>query len=108
MKVIKIAPGKVGLSAAGAVKFQECPLTTCSLIGKQAAPVEEEVFENERYIIIRGWSPRNLLPTDRARFSYGRSQPASASTTEFPKVPLPKGAITLHSLGTPKAGFPLL
>lgn len=52
--------------------------------------MEEEVFENERYMPIRGWSSRNLLPTDRSRFTHGRSQGAQ-STTEFPKVHLPDG-----------------
>jgi vacuolar protein sorting-associated protein 13A/C len=55
------------------------------------APVEEEVFENERYIPIRGWSSRNLTPLDRRRFSYGRDQAINDSTTAFPRVPLPNG-----------------
>jgi len=55
------------------------------------APVEEEVFENERYIPIRGWSSRNLTPLDRRRFSRGRDQAIGDSTTEFPKIPLPNG-----------------
>ena len=59
--------------------------------GSWQAPVEEEVFENERYIPIRGWSSRNLTPLDRRRFSRGRDQAIGDSTTEFPKVPLPAG-----------------
>ena len=49
-------------------------------------PEEEELFENERFILLRGWSGSNLLPTERSRFSRGRE-----SFKEFPRVSLPEG-----------------
>ncbi|KAK9815130.1 hypothetical protein WJX73_008307 [Symbiochloris irregularis] len=49
-------------------------------------PVEEDLFENERFILLRGWSGSNLLPTERKRFSR-----AGSSFPEFPRVPLPDG-----------------
>jgi hypothetical protein len=47
-----------------------------------AGLVEEEVFENERWVALKGWSPSNLRPeTDPGRFGYGaRGYPA------FPEV----------------------
>lgn len=57
----------------------------------QTDVVEEEVFENERYIPIRGWSSRNLNPlTDRKRYSLGRNSGAQ-SVSEIPKIQLPSG-----------------
>ncbi|GIL84698.1 hypothetical protein Vretifemale_13315, partial [Volvox reticuliferus] len=50
------------------------------------APVEEEVYENERFIPLLGWSSNNLLPTERRRYSrHGHSY------SSFPLVPLPPG-----------------
>lgn len=72
-----------------------CSLSACSA---QSPPVEEEVFENERFLPLRGWSSRNLLPTDRHRFSGGRNQPAAESTTGFPKIHLPDGGLELTLL----------
>jgi vacuolar protein sorting-associated protein 13A/C len=48
--------------------------------------VEELVFENERYLPLRGWSPSNLLATERRRYSR-----AGQSYSIFPNVPLPPG-----------------
>ena len=54
---------------------------------------EEEVFENERYIPIRGWGSRGaLLPGERRRYS---SRSGARSTSEFPSPPLPPGAAAL-------------
>ena len=59
---------------------------------------EEEIFENERYIPIRGWSSNNLNPlTDRKRYSLGRSS-GSRSVSEIPKLPLEEGDFHLRSL----------
>lgn len=53
--------------------------------------IEEEVFENERFIPIKGWGSKgNLLPTDRRRFSRTRSG-ADQSSMDFPNVDLPAG-----------------
>lgn len=54
-----------------------------------AGTAEEEVFENERYMPIRGWASRgNLLPAERRRYS-GRDGGRSAN--DFPSPPLPPG-----------------
>lgn len=51
--------------------------------------MEVEIFENERFIPIRGWGSRgNLLPTERRRYS---TRDASQSFSEFPSVSLPEG-----------------
>lgn len=48
--------------------------------------VEEEVFENERYVPLLGWSSHNLLPTERKRFS---KRSGGSSSHEFPTIVLP-------------------
>ncbi|KAK9819963.1 hypothetical protein WJX72_004515 [[Myrmecia] bisecta] len=53
--------------------------------------VEEEAFENERYIPLRGWDAYSgpmLLPTDRRRFT---KREGSQSSSQFPEVNLPEG-----------------
>ena len=51
---------------------------------------EEEVFENERYIPLRGWGSRGaLLPGERRRYS---DRAGARSAAEFPSPPLPPGA----------------
>lgn len=50
------------------------------------APVDEEVYENQRYMPLRGWGAGNLLPTERKRYSR-----AGHSYSTFPLVPLPPG-----------------
>ena len=54
---------------------------------KQEGAIEEEIFENERYIPIRGWSSR-LLPTERRRYS---TRDGSQSFNDFPVMHLPSG-----------------
>ena len=51
---------------------------------------EVEVFENERYVPIMGWSAKGLLPTDRRRFTVGRND--TEGMPEFPVLRLPPGA----------------
>ena len=41
-----------------------------------------EVYLNERYIPIRGWSSGHLLPTDRHIFSHGDGTPDPGHTGE--------------------------
>lgn len=49
----------------------------------------QEVFENERFMPLRGWGARgNLLPGERGRFS---SRSGGRSWPEFPEVRLPGG-----------------
>jgi vacuolar protein sorting-associated protein 13A/C len=56
---------------------------------KQSGVVEEEVFENERFMPIKGWGSRgNLLPAERKRYS---TRDAAQSFNDFPSVPLPEG-----------------
>lgn len=45
--------------------------------------IEEEVFEHERFVPLRGWSSSNLVPGERQRFVAGRtgSGPPVASAT---------------------------
>lgn len=49
--------------------------------------MEEEVFEYERYLPLRGWSADHLKGLDPHRYS--RNRDGSRGTTSFPKVPLP-------------------
>jgi vacuolar protein sorting-associated protein 13A/C len=48
---------------------------------------EEEVFEYERYLPLRGWSPNHLSSLDPHQFSRYRN--GSHSISAFPRVPLP-------------------
>ncbi len=50
---------------------------------------EETVFEHERVIFLKGWSPKYLLPTERKRFS--RSSDGASSDMEFPDIQCPSG-----------------
>lgn len=50
--------------------------------------VEEEVFEYERYVPLRGWSADNLRGLDPHRYS--RQRDGRRGTDTFPKVPLPQ------------------
>lgn len=50
------------------------------------AVVEESVMENARYVPLRGWSSKHLLPTERKRYSRN-----GISFASFPVVPLPPG-----------------
>ena len=50
------------------------------------------VFENERFLPLRGWSSGNLLPTDRKRYS----GPGSRNATEFPSVALEPGELRMQ------------
>lgn len=58
---------------------------------QKAAPTTEEavVFEHQRFIMLRGWSHSNLLPTDRNRYS--QYLDGSDSRDSFPQVPLKPG-----------------
>ncbi len=53
------------------------------------APTQQEVsvFENERFMPLRGWSPNFLLPTDRSRYTGPRGQEGAT----FPQVGLEPG-----------------
>jgi hypothetical protein len=55
-----------------------------------AVSVEEEVFENERYLPFRGWGhqwPGHLLPTDRVgHWSLRGDRPSGAESMEFHQV----------------------
>lgn len=67
--------------------WQEVAARAGSVSGSLSADlVEEEVFENERWLALKGWSPANLLPTDPPRYQYARG---GGST--FPTVHLPAG-----------------
>lgn len=48
--------------------------------------VEEEVFEYERYLPLRGWSPDHLKGLDPHRYS--RHKDGSRGSSSFPRVPL--------------------
>lgn len=50
---------------------------------------EEEVFENERFLPLKGWGSRgNLLALERKRYS---TRDGSQSANDFPQFPLPEG-----------------
>lgn len=48
------------------------PAGSVSAALSTAGLVEEEVFENERWVSLKGWSARNLQPGDPGHFQYGR------------------------------------
>ncbi|KXZ49125.1 hypothetical protein GPECTOR_23g54 [Gonium pectorale] len=52
-------------------------------------PVCEEVFETQRYLPLRGWSCKNLLPHESR--AYSRDSRGGGGSSEFPDVPLPAG-----------------
>lgn len=58
---------------------------------KPEGAVEEEVFENERYFPIQGWSARGLLPTERRHYS---TCDGAQSTHDFPTLHLPDSEIS--------------
>lgn len=59
------------------------------MVFKLASRAAQEVFENERFMPLRGWGARgNLLPGERGRFS---SRSGGRSWPEFPDVRLPGG-----------------
>jgi hypothetical protein len=58
--------------------------------------VEEEVFEYERYLPLRGWSPNHLSSLDPRQFSRYRS--GAHSSSNFPRVPLPAVSAVLWSM----------
>ena len=94
---------EVALAPVADDDWQQVPVASSSRTSLSSRPssssrassvgeiVEEEVFENERFLPIRGWSSGNLLPTDRRRYSHGRQQPAAGSTSDFPRIQLPDG-----------------
>ena len=47
------------------------------------------MFENERFMPMRGWAAANLLPTDRRRFS----GPSSQTSSDFPVVNAGRGVL---------------
>ena len=52
--------------------------------------MEIEVYENERYLPLKGWGSKgHLLPTDRSKYSLGRRN--AKSQMDFPVFPLPQG-----------------
>ena len=53
----------------------------------QEDAIKEELFENERYLPIRGWGA-SLLPTERRRYS---TRDGSQSFNDFPTMHLPPG-----------------
>ena len=66
---------------------------------KQEGAIEEEIFENERYLPIRGWGSRGgLLPTERRRYS---TRDGSQSFNDFPTLHLPTGEMLQRSASVP-------
>lgn len=61
--------------------------------GRVGDVVEEEVFEYERYLPLRGWSPDHLSSLDPRQ--YCRSRNGSHGTNSFPRVPLPPVSVLL-------------
>ena len=67
--------------------------TTVSNMAKapQGTKVPVEVYLNERYIPLRGWSSGHLLPTDRCMFSHADGSPSSGYEGERHGNPSEKG-----------------
>lgn len=59
--------------------------------GSVGEVVEEEVFEYERYLPLRGWSASHLSSLDPYQFSRNRN--GSRSSSAFPRVPLPQVSV---------------
>jgi len=67
----------------------DAPVMRRACAAPQAELVEEEVFENERFLPLRGWGARgHLLPGERGRFS---NRAGTRSWPDFPDVQLPEG-----------------
>ena len=77
----------MGVSSGG---FGE---TSSSAVGEAA---EEQVFEYERYLPLRGWSYTHLLPSDPKRYS--RLASGGRSSDELPKIMLPQVGLLCKSL----------
>lgn len=54
--------------------------------------VEEQIFEHERFLPLVGWSSKNLLPTERNRYS--RYEEGAQSTSAFPQIRLSDGDVS--------------
>lgn len=69
--------------------------------------VEEEVFEYERYLPLRGWSPDHLKGLDPHR--YCRQRSSGKGSTTFPKVQLPQVGTHAEAAGplAPAAAWPI-
>ena len=77
---------------AAKYRFLECMLQA----DDQDSIVEEVVFEHERVIFLKGWSPKHLLPTERRRFS--RTADGAASDMDFPEIQCPSGGLFMHQI----------
>ena len=55
--------------------YRDAPTINTMAKAPQGTTVPVEVFLNERYIPIRGWSSGHLLPTERHMFSHGDGTP---------------------------------
>jgi len=65
--------------------------------GPSGSVLEIEVYENERYLPLKGWgSNGHLLPTDRSKYSLGRRN--AKSQMDFPVFPLPQGTLLLRCI----------
>ena len=68
--------------------IMQVPLSVVQPAAVQPQPVQEvAVFENERFMPLRGWNSSNLLPTDRKRYS----GPGGQNTSDFPILNLDSG-----------------
>lgn len=54
------------------------------------------MFENERFMPLRGWSSACLLPTDRSRYT----GPRGSNSDTFPQIGLEPGALPKFALNT--------
>ena len=77
---------------------KSCHAKVSAAVQKQEGAIEEEIFENERYLPIRGWASRGgLLPTERRRYS---TRDGSQSFNDFPTLHLPTGKMLQRSAYT--------
>jgi hypothetical protein len=71
--------------------------------GTVGETAEEQMFEYERYIPLRGWSYTHLLPSDPKRYS--RLATGGRSSDELPKIMLPQvGVLSGFSGGKLRVG----
>ena len=68
VRCIRLRPLLTVHNATG-VLLEACLSTGGGPAGTEGRVVEEECFENQRYMPLRGWSAESLLPTDCQRWS---------------------------------------
>ena len=68
----------------GVIKGKGKSVATAAI---QQGPVTEECFENQRYVMIKGWKGGNLLPTDPPKWSTADGRRRASPESIDPQLP---------------------